>query len=284
LNDQNGAAELLAGLPPGALLQRVAFTSEAAPGQTVLLVFPAPVNRTAVVAADRAPAKGAPQRPDEELLILAVPAPVQEDADLLLSAREWADPGADGRASQVVSLQGAQIVWAPGRAAVLAAEERLDAVRKAVIEAAFYDSELRSIERELGGLWPDLEADAPLAFEFNEKSVRGRRQLAQRFQRVLLLRARLARITPHVLSPHVHPPTLASQVGERLRERARFLHRVEAAGGQLEVFERVYEACGQRASDFMLARTGHLLEWGIIVLLFVQTILVVIDLLSGTRR
>src|SRR5438045_7648575 len=43
---------------------------------------------------------------------------------------------------------GAQIVWAPGRAAVLAAEDRLDGVRKAVIEAAFYDAELRTIERE----------------------------------------------------------------------------------------------------------------------------------------
>jgi hypothetical protein len=275
---------LPAGLPPGALLQRVAFTSKPAPGQTVLLEFPAPVNRTAVLAAAGTPARPVPQ-PDEELLILSVPAPAQEDADLLLRAREWADPaGEGGRASQVVALQGAQIVWAPGRAAVLAVEDRLDAVRKAVIEAAFYEAELRSIERELGGLWPDLEADAPLAFEFNEKSVRGRRQLAQRFQRVLMLRARLARITPHVLCPHVHPPTLASQVGERLRERARMAHRVEAGGAQLEVFERVYEACGQRASDFMLARTGHLLEWTIIVLLLAQTILVTVDLLSGLRR
>jgi hypothetical protein len=31
--------------------------------------------------------------------------------------------------------------------------------------------------------------------------------------------------------------------------------------------------CGQRASDFMLARTGHRLEWVIIVLLAAQLLL-----------
>ena len=30
-------------------------------------------------------------------------------------------------------------------------------------------------------------------------------------------------------------------------------------GEQIEVFERVYELCGQRASDFMLTRSGNLL-------------------------
>jgi uncharacterized Rmd1/YagE family protein len=157
---------------------------------------------------------------------------------------------------------------------VVAKADRLVSVRAALIEVSAYEAELRALETTLGELWPQLEADAPLAFEFEERSVRKRSQLAKQFQQILSLRARVARITPHVLHPHVHPPTLASQVGERLRERTRMAARLEFLGGQIEVFERVYEACGQRASDFMLARTSHTLEWVIILLLLVQIILI----------
>jgi hypothetical protein len=51
------------------------------------------------------------------------------------------------------------------------------------------------------------------------------------------------------------------------------MHRHEFLGEQLEVFERVYEMCGQRSSDFKLARTGHMLEWTIILLLVAQLLL-----------
>jgi hypothetical protein len=268
------------GLPLGTDVQRVAFVADRSDGRPVLLEFPAPVNRLAVLAADR------PEKPlvGGRLSVLSVPVPAVDNPELVLRAREWVDAVAlAGRPSQVVTLQGAQIVWAEGRAAVLAPADRLEGARRAVIEATYYDAELGDIERELAGLWPELEADTPLAFEFGERSLNDRRRLADRFRRLVALRARLARITPHVLCPHVHPPTLASQLGERLRERTRMAHRVEAADGQLAVFERVYEACGQRSSDFMLARTGHVLEWVIIILLLSQTVLLTVDLLARLR-
>lgn len=266
--------------PAGAQVQHIEFAAERAAGQAVLLEFPPPVNRVALVAEPPTPEKAKAQ-PHEGLAVLSVPTAAPDDADLLAGARDWVDAvGFAGTPSQVLTLQGALIIWTRGRAAVLAPAERLESVKKALAEFAYYETELRAVERELGELWPHLTADAPLAFEFNERSVRGRKRLAERFQKVLLLRARLARITPHVLCPYTHPPTLASQVGERLRERARLAHRVESLGGQMEVFERVYEACGQRASDFMVARTGHTLEWVIIVLLLSQTVLVAVELLT----
>lgn len=278
------SANIPAGLPPGADLLRVAFTADRPANGTVLFEFPAPVNRLAVLVGDASAADTKPPATGE-LLILSVPTAGEEDAGLVHVVRAWADAAAPpDRPTQVVTLQGAQVVWAGGRAALLAPADRLADTRRALVEVAYYDAELHALERDLAGLWPDLEADTPLAFEFTERSFRGRRQLAERFRRVLSLRARLARITPHVLCPHVHPPTLANQLGERLRERARMAHRVEAVAGQIEVFERVYEACGQRASDFGLARTGHVLEWVIIVLLLTQTILFSVELLAGLRR
>jgi uncharacterized Rmd1/YagE family protein len=70
-------------------------------------------------------------------------------------------------------------------------------------------------------------------------------------------------------------------VGERLRERTRLAERTEVLGGQLELFERVYELCGHRASEFTLSRKSLTLEWVIIILLAVQTLLAIIDLLSN---
>lgn len=266
--------------PAGAQVQHVEFAAERAAGQAVLLEFPAPVNRVALLAEPPSPER-VKSRPHEGFVVLSVPTAAPDDADLLARARDWVDAaGFAGAPSQVLTFQGALLIWTRGRGAILAPAERLDAVKKALLEFAYYESELRAVERELGELWPHLTADAPLAFEFNERSVRGRKRLAERFQKVLLLRARLARITPHVLCPHTHPPTLASQVGERLRERVQLAHRVESLGGQMEVFERVYEACGQRASEFMVARTGHTLEWVIIVLLLSQTVLFAVDLLT----
>jgi hypothetical protein len=241
---------------------------------------PALGRRAVVIGTDLAatPARG-------ELLVLAVPTTGDEDLDLLAEIRDWADPPTAGaeRTGQLLTLQGAQVFWTSARLAVVASPDRLQAVRNAAVEVAYYDAELSAIETELASLWPELEADTPLAFAFAEQSVRLRRQLAERFRRVVILRARLARITPHVLAPHAHPPTLATQLNERLRERARMAHRVESLDTQLEVFERVYEGCGQKASDYMIARTGHTLEWVIIVLLLAQTVLVAVDLLSAGK-
>lgn len=187
----------------------------------------------------------------------------------------WIDAAAESDASPAIwmAFQGSRIRWSPSRCAILAPEERLAAIRRAVIEVSAQDRTLRQVERALDATWPELDTDAPLAFEFEERAVGRRGQLRERLKRVLHLKARIARIAPAVLAPPVYPPTLASQVADRLRERLRIVARHEAASIQVDVFRDTYEMCGQRASDFMLARTGHRLEWVIIVLLAAQLML-----------
>lgn len=195
--------------------------------------------------------------------------------ELPAAVRAWveADPDSGGEPAVWMAFQGSHIHWSSGRAAILAPGDRLESVRAVVIEATAHERELRSIERSMASWWPDLEGDSQLAFEFEESAVGRRRQLRERLHRVLVLRARLARIAPYLLSPLRHPPTLASQVADRMRERLRMAARHEAAALQIEVFRDTYETCGARASEFMLARTGHRLEWTIIVLLAAQLLL-----------
>jgi hypothetical protein len=273
------AAPLPALLPSNAELQRVGFPERRAANQSVLVEFPPPINRVAVLRGSGASAAKEPLTPGE-VLLLAIPGQSTDNEELTAQVRTWAT-GSSSAPSHIVMLQGAHIVWGDGHIAVFAQADRLDAVRKALIESAYYEMELRALERDLGEMWPDMEKDTPLAFEFREKSLRVRRQLSERFRQLLLLRARLERVSPNISLPHVHPPTLASQIGERMRERLRMAHRTESLSDQLEVFERIYDACGQRASEFQHARTSHTLEWIIIILLLAQTIMVSIEFFSN---
>jgi hypothetical protein len=215
--------------------------------------------------------------------LLTVPLESQEDLELLANVRAWVEANTANHhlPSHMMTLQGAQIVWSAKRIAVLAPANRLETIRKALVQAAFYEAELAEIERALGAAWPQWEADLPLAFEFDERSLAKRKQLKQRFRDVLLLRARHARIAPQVHAPHLHPATLASQVEERFRERTRLVHRHEFAGEQLEVFEKVYENCSQRASDFVLTRSSNTLEWVIIVLLLAQILFSMFEIVTS---
>ncbi|MCA9104793.1 MAG: hypothetical protein KDA83_05180 [Planctomycetales bacterium] len=199
-------------------------------------------------------------------------------------AQQWVAAAAkpDELPVNIMSFHGAHIAWTRRRMAIVSSPEKFASLTATLLEYAYCESELLAVEDTLADSWEQMERDLPVAFEFKDRDLATKRQLAERFQRVMLLGARLAKIGPYAHSPHHHPPTLASQVAERLRERGRMAHRHEAIGDQLEVFEGVYELCGHRASEFTLARGGNTLEWIIIIMLLAQIILTVFDMLTAT--
>ncbi len=274
-------SQLPLGLPPRSTIQQVSFVVETKSGQLVLVELPPAIRRFAVAAEHDSAKTVAVSSID--LSVLLIPAENHQDIELQSVARDWVvSAGVEGNvSSQMMTLQGAQVFWTAKRVAVIAPVDRLNSVGKALIEAAWYEAELLDLERKLGAAWPQMEADMPLAFTFDERALGKQKQLQERFQEVLLVRARLARLGPHVHRPHLHPPTLASQVGERYRERNQMIHRHEFLSEQVEVFEHVYESCGQRSSDFIQSRKGHMLEWIIIVLLSTQLLLWVFELLTS---
>ena len=259
--------------PAGTAVQQLAFVAERPADLRVVCELPAPLNRRAV-----ALPLGTKQAAEFELF--SIPSDAPEDAELAARLRVWAGGAAS---AQMITFQGTLLFWGTGRAAVVAPAARLAALEAVLAELAYYEGELHDVERQLGAAWPDLEADGGPAFEFDERSVKQRDRLAKRFRQLLGLRVRLTRVLPHLLTPHVYPPTLASQVSERLRERLRMRHRVEMIQEQLEVFERIYDTCAQRASDYRANRKNHLLEMVIIVLLAAQTLLVLFEILTQTR-
>jgi len=182
---------------------------------------------------------------------------------------------------QVIQLQGVLMCAGSTRIAVSGSPERMQAVTGAVVEHFWLQSEIRRLEQQTADRWQELEEDTPAAFELTEPLLERRQQLQQRFQLVIAARATLTRLAPLIDCPAVWPPTLASQASERLREKSRLPDRLQILREQLEVYEQVYEQCGQRLSDFSSSRKSQNLEWIIIVLLAAELLLLVVDLLSS---
>lgn len=262
--------------PGDAMVHRIAFVDRTADPRPAVVTLP-DVGLNAVVLDARSMASADAAVPQADLAVLIVPAPEADAAPLPPEALAWVEVAGPAR---MIALHGAAVAVAPGRAAIRVEPSRLDAVRAAVVEFCYRERELRDIEAAAAAGWPDVEADTPLAFEFRDRDAGRRIVLGERFRRIVGLRTRLARLVPHLDLPPLHPPTLASQVAERLRERGRTSERAEFLTSQLEVQERVYDLCAQRSSEWSLSRKSLALEWAIVVLLAVETVLILVDLLS----
>ena len=94
------------------------------------------------------------------------------------------------------------------------------------------------------------------------------------------LAGKLSRLSPRIHLAPEHPPTLAGQLGERLRERSRLIVREEFTGEQLDTMIRLYETTGQRVSEYVLAQREYVLIWAIVFLLAAEIVLLLVDLLS----
>jgi len=218
-----------------------------------------------------------------DLVLVELPHEQDLHENVVSGLQAWTEQGSDPleRRCGLLQLQGCRIFWGPGRVILAAAPRRLDSARAALLEAIAHDSRLRKIEQWLEQGWEQLQSDLEPAFEFNERQLRQRSDLRKRYEEVIANRAELVRLNPRLHFPPIYPPTLASQIGERIRERTRLVERAEFASQQLEVYERVYEQAGERRNEFLLQRSSNQLEWVIILLLVAQIILVLVEMLGG---
>lgn len=215
-----------------------------------------------------------------ELELLTIPCLDADEPERIAIVRQWLETHSP--TTTLVTFRNAAVLWSPGRVAVLAEPDQISLVCGAAVEFCLAESALRTIERDLETEWSSLKQNAALAFAYSEKALAKRSMLEQQFLTHLDRRTQLARLASTIQAPPLHPPTLRSQIAERLRERTRVVERWDLISDQLEVFERIYDLTAQRSADFVVARSGLQLEWVIVILLAVQILLSIVDLLSIT--
>lgn len=179
-----------------------------------------------------------------------------------------------------IPLYGTLVAWGPGRGVVVGPTERLPELERAVLEFAGHEATLRAAEQRATTLLAQVEADLDGQLGLDDRAPERRAVRGARHREAVAVARSLALLAPAVHAPPVHPPTLASQLGERLRDRSRLAERHELAVGRAELAERVAEGASQRALDLDIARRQMGLEWAIIVLLVIQTAILVVDLLA----
>ncbi|XZE53733.1 hypothetical protein SH139x_005500 [Planctomycetaceae bacterium SH139] len=213
--------------------------------------------------------------------VMAVESPVPET--ILVAAQAWlVDDQAAVKMIRNMQLQGCTILQSDARLVIFTlTEDRIVPLMEAMLEAFFLEREVGRLESELAANWSRWEDDIPLSFQFGERHLGARAQLLENHNAVRIFRSRLERLSSAIHAPHVYPPTYASQASERYRERAQLAHRHEVLSEQLQSFTELYDSCAQRTSDYMIARTGHQLEWAIIILLVIQVVFSTFDILTS---
>lgn len=230
-----------------------------------------------------------PHGPPVELACIILPADEHDAAaydaavaDAIDRCTAWVGERTVGEEPPLqLPLYGTHVIWHARRAAAIAPADRIASLRAALADFARLDDELRSAEAGLAAGLDRVEGDAAVVYEVDERTFARRRELADRYRTAVALRRRLAVIAPAVTRPSPQPPTLAGQVGERLRDRTRLAERLEHAVEQADLVERVYAACGDRIGDFAISRRHSALEWVIILLLAAELIVLCVELLAG---
>ncbi|MEO2002073.1 MAG: hypothetical protein ABGW75_10660 [Pirellulales bacterium] len=180
----------------------------------------------------------------------------------------------------ILELYGTLVIWTPAQMVLVTAPRHFKKAEHAVLDFTTTVFELGAIEQELPSAWEHYENDIPNGFSFYDPGRESAAALAQRYKQTMSLAGRLSRLSPHIHLAPEHPPTLAGQLGERLRDRSRLVDREEFASEQIDTILRLYETAGQRVSEHALAQREYVLIWMIVFLLTAEIILLLVDLLS----
>jgi len=266
----------------GANVRRIHFVEQITSGDRVLMSFPDPAPRFAILAEAPATATGAiaagPRGDVMDVVLLPLSTPPQgTPAGTNHGFADWLEktsgPGAPPPV--YVKFRGVELMWRSGHVMLQCDSEQAESLLSALAEFAHYEAELRRIEREIADSWTELEQDKTLAFDVKPADLKRSAAVGERMNRTLQRRIRLARIEPHLYNPDAGLPAASQKLGEQLREKARTDARLEAVDSQLEVFEDIYEMSGQRMGEYRAAEVEKALEWIIIILIALEVLLLV---------
>ena len=266
---------------PAIVVTRVRFLADAAPGAKVMRVFRRPQPCFAVTEAvepgDLARHLSG-QEPTDQLIVVSISGTATGEAKkfggLMLEA---IDPSENSSTISIV-VNGSSIQWQPGSALVQGRNmhgetDGLERILAALTDFAFYEGELRGLERALDGRERDAQADVARAYRIRVRDRRHWFRIGETIESLSQLRLTYARLESELANAPRSAAGGARQVMTRLLAEADVEARLEAASNRLEAFEDLYEGATDRIADYRWYLSSELLEIGIIFLLVVEILL-----------
>lgn len=254
------------------VVKRIRFVRETPPpSASVVHEFTNPRRCVAVQevvdAADIAAPRAWPE-PTDELLVELAPAPIE--ARKLAEGLMQRPDNREAVATMAFAQNGRSIQWRPGRAIVQGPAEGLGEVVAALVDFAFYEGELRTLERAIDSREAGAYADAARAHRIRFSDRRHWQRIGETIEQLQTMRLEYASLQSALANAPRRFERDARTVMTRLLEQAEVETRIEAAGNRLEAFEDLYEGANDRVADFRWYLSGEWLEVGIIFLLLVE--------------
>jgi hypothetical protein len=203
------------------------------------------------------------------------------------AAAEWQKRGAgwleppdhpEAEPPVVVARDGYTVQWRPGRALVQGRVEAPEAVLAALADFAFYEGELRTLERALETCEAGAAADVARAHRINLRDRQYWSHFGEMIEHLSGMRLTYARLEPRLAKPPRTLPPEGRRVMARLLARAGVDTRLEGLSDRLEACEDLYEGANDRVADYRWYVNGHALEVGIILFLLLEVVFMAAEL------
>ncbi len=272
-----------------ARVQIVRFVAELPTRAAATETFSHPARRYAVVESTTLEAlwqkPRAAEPPVDMLRLLLIPSGAASPFEFQRQAEAWIRETGVAIGEPVVDLQlrSERIMWRPGNAVVIGGVERFDEILPGLIQFAFYEGELRKLERELEADWLTAEADIPLTHSVDRNALLRREHVDTMTRQATLRRMRFARLAPCLQKPSPALAGSARRLAGELAVQAEVVERLGHVDDRLEVFEDLYELANDRLSEFSYFAREFRLELWIVLLLLAELIVMIADLWVSYR-
>jgi hypothetical protein len=206
----------------------------------------------------------------DSLYIVYVPPEAKAEWERIGS--EWLDSSDESESPEPVTIAalGDQIHWRPGRVVVEGRMGLRDELVNALTEFAFYEGEVRALEKKIEAYEEQARSDAPKTFRVHRKDRRDWPRFGTIMESLAQTRLTFANLEPRMERGSRMLAKQSRSIATRLFRAAATSSRMEGLDGRLEVCEDLYEGAIDRIADYRGWHTGHLLEVIIIVLLLLE--------------
>jgi len=280
------AATAAAAQSPASVVTHVRFLADVSPEAKVLRVFrePRPCFAVEEAAEPSDPARQQlRQEGTDQLIVVLVPGTAAAEAKKFSDRMPETADFSDASSTISIVVSGRSIKWRPGLALIQGRQgngekDSLEGVLAALTDFAFYEGELRSLERALDSRERDAQADVARAYRIRFSDRRHWLRIGETIESLAQLRLTYARLESELAKAPRSVAIDARPVMTRLLDEALVEARLEAASNRLEAFEDLYEGATDRIADYRWYLSSEWLEVGIIFLLLAEIVLLGFEL------